>query len=144
LDARDACTPRKHDDEPLGLGIWVDDHNPRALAALGVARVSALDNTGVESGGWLQHSADVHRGHAPKGQLDELDVEGILRSQNVFSRAPATSGCRPRSISGSGSNNCSFQTESRSTEIALLEPAQLHRLSATCGQSEPKMKVWWT
>ena len=23
-------------------------------------------------------------------------------------------------------------------------PPQLHRLSATCGKSEPEMKVWWT
>ena len=29
-------------------------------------------------------------------------------------------------------------------KIASLEPAQPHRLSATCGKSEPKMKGWWT
>ena len=44
------------------------------------------------------------------------------RSQNAFCRAPQTCGFRRRSNSGSGSNNCSFQTESRSTETALLEP----------------------
>ena len=57
------------------------------------------------------------------GQLDELDVEGIRRSQNGFYRAPPISGCRRHSNSASGSNNCSFPTESRSTEKALLEPA---------------------
>ena len=45
------------------------------------------------------------------------------RSQNVFCGAPPISVCRRHSSSGSGSNNCSFPTESRSTEIALLEPA---------------------
>jgi hypothetical protein len=41
----------------------------------------------------------------------------------VFCRVRPTSGCRPRSISASGSNNCSFRRESRSTEIGLSEPA---------------------
>ena len=45
------------------------------------------------------------------------------RSQNAFCRAPLTSGCRHRSNNASGSNNCSFPTESHSTEKALLEPA---------------------
>ena len=44
------------------------------------------------------------------------------RSQNAFCRGRATSGCRPHSNSGSGSNSCSFPTESRSTETALFEP----------------------
>jgi hypothetical protein len=66
------------------------------------------------------------------------------RSRNAFSRAPRTSGFRRPSNSDSGSNNCSFPTELRSTEKALLEPAQPHRPSATCGKSEPEMKVWWT
>jgi len=44
------------------------------------------------------------------------------RSQNASSRAPPTCGCRRRSNSGSGSNNCSFRTESRSAEMALFEP----------------------
>jgi site-specific DNA recombinase len=66
------------------------------------------------------------------------------RSQNAFCDARQISGSKPRSISGSGSNNSSFPTELRSTEIALLEPAQPHRPSATCGKAEPKMKVWWT
>jgi hypothetical protein len=35
-------------------------------------------------------------------------------------------------------------TESRSTELGMLEPAQPRRLSATCGKSEAEMKVWWT
>jgi hypothetical protein len=73
------------------------------------------------------------------GQLEELDVEGTWRLQNGFCLALPTSGCRPHSISGSGSNNCSFRTESRSTEIGLLEPAQPHRPSATCGKSEPDL-----
>ena len=45
------------------------------------------------------------------------------RSQNAFCRAPQTCGCRRHSNSVSGSNNCSFLTELRSTERALLEPA---------------------
>jgi Recombinase zinc beta ribbon domain/Recombinase len=57
------------------------------------------------------------------GQLDELDVEGILAfAERVLSRA-ADLWVRRHSNSGSGSNNCSFPTESRLTEIALFEPA---------------------
>ena len=56
------------------------------------------------------------------GQLDELDVEGILAfAERVLPRA-ATSGSRRRSNSVSGSNNCSFRREFRSTETALFEP----------------------
>ena len=57
------------------------------------------------------------------GQVDELDVKTSWRSQNGFCRARPICGCRRRSTSVSGSNNCSFRMESRSTEIALLEPA---------------------
>jgi hypothetical protein len=53
------------------------------------------------------------------GQLEELDVEGILAFAD---RVPQTCGCRRRSNSGSGSNNCSFRTESHSTETVLFEP----------------------
>ena len=77
-------------------------------------------------------------------QLEELDVEGILAFAERDSARAATCGCRRHSNSGSGTNNCSFQMESRSTEIALLEPAQPHRLSATCGQLRLGVKVWWT
>ena len=49
--------------------------------------------------------------------------KGSWRSQNASYRAPPTCGSRPHSTSGSGSNNCSFPTESRSTEKGLLEPA---------------------
>ena len=57
------------------------------------------------------------------GQVDELDVEGILAfAERILPRA-SDCGCRRRSTSVSGSNNCSFRMESRSTEIALLEPA---------------------
>lgn len=45
------------------------------------------------------------------------------RSQNGFCRARPICESRHHSTSASGSNNCSFRTESRSTEIALLEPA---------------------
>jgi hypothetical protein len=75
------------------------------------------------------------------GQLEEFDIEGIVAfAERILPRA-ADRGCRPRSTSDSGSNKCSFPMESRSTEIALFEPAYPHRLSATCGKSEPKMKV---
>jgi hypothetical protein len=50
-----------------------------------------------------------------KGKLDRLDEAFLFES---------------------GSNNCSFRTESRSTEIGLLEPAQPHRPSATCGHQD--------
>jgi hypothetical protein len=49
--------------------------------------------------------------------------------------------CRRRSNSDSGSNNCFFRTELRSTEIALLDRAQPHRLSAACGRLTLGMKV---
>jgi hypothetical protein len=66
------------------------------------------------------------------------------RSQNGFCRARPTFGSRPHSTSGSGSNNCSFRKDFPSTEIGLLEPAQLHRPSATCGRPRIEMKGWWT
>jgi hypothetical protein len=91
----------------------------------------------------LREELTLARMDRHSGQLEELDVEGILASQNAFYRGPLTSECRPRSNSDSGSNNCSFRTESPSTEIGLLEPAQPHRPSATCGKSEQEMKVWW-
>src|SRR5215831_17411342 len=78
------------------------------------------------------------------GQLEELDVEGILAfAERVLPRAAdlwvqASLDQRERF------QQLLFRTESRSTEIGLLEPAQPNRLSATCGRSEPKMKVWWT
>jgi len=57
------------------------------------------------------------------GQLEELDVEGILAfAERVLPRA-ADLWVRRHSNNGSGSNNYSFRTESRSTEKALLEPA---------------------
>ena len=43
-------------------------------------------------------------------------------AERVLPRA-ADLWCRRRSNSASGSNNCSFQTESHSTEKALLDPA---------------------
>ena len=57
------------------------------------------------------------------GQLDELDVEGILAFAEQVCHALRICGCRRRSNNASGSNNCSFPTESRSMETALLEPA---------------------
>jgi hypothetical protein len=50
------------------------------------------------------------------GQLEELDVEGIWRLQSASCRVPPISGCRLPSTNDSGSNNCSFPTESRSTD----------------------------
>ena len=90
----------------------------------------------------LREELTLARSHS--GQLEELDVEGILRSQNAFCRAPPTCGCGRHSSNASGSNSCSFQREFRSAETALFEPPQPHPLSATCGKSRPEMKVWWT
>jgi len=56
------------------------------------------------------------------GSSMNLTWKASWRSQNAFCRAPQISGCRRHSNSGSGSNNCSFQTELRSTETALFEP----------------------
>ena len=57
-----------------------------------------------------------------RGQLDELDVEGILAfAERVLPRA-ADLWVQASLEQRSGSNSCSFQTESRSTEMALLEP----------------------
>jgi hypothetical protein len=55
----------------------------------------------------------------------QLDVEGILAfAERVLPRASDLWVLfKPRSTSDSGSNSCSFRTESRSTEIGLLEPA---------------------
>ena len=70
----------------------------------------------------LREELTLARMDRHSGQLDELDVEGILAfAERVLPRA-ADSGCRRHSNSGSGSNNCSFQTELRSTETALFEP----------------------
>ena len=58
------------------------------------------------------------------GQLDELDVEGILAfAERVLPRAADLWVQASHSNSASGSNNCSFPREWRSTEKALLEPA---------------------
>ena len=65
----------------------------------------------------LREELTLARMDRHSGQLDELDVEGIL----AF--AERTCGCRHHSNSVSSSNNCSFRTESRSTETALFEPA---------------------
>ena len=62
-----------------------------------------------------------------------LDVDRPLEEERFVETVPACLG----SPSQLGSNNCSFRTESRSTEIGLLSPAQLHRPSATYGKSEP-------
>jgi len=53
-----------HDHEQRGLGVGLDDHNPRALPASGLDHESALHDAGFEPGGSLQHSADLHLGHA--------------------------------------------------------------------------------
>jgi hypothetical protein len=71
----------------------------------------------------LREELTLARIERHSGQLEELDVEGILAfAERVLPRA-AIYGCRPHSTNASGSNNCSFRTELPSTEIALLEPA---------------------
>src|SRR5262245_59029309 len=54
-----------HDDEQAGFGVWLDDHEPGALTASGLNHESALYDAGLEPGGSIQHSADLHFGHAP-------------------------------------------------------------------------------
>jgi hypothetical protein len=57
-------TPRKrsHDDEQAGLGIWLDDHDPRALTALGVDHESTCHDAGLEPN-WPLHAVSVWLGH---------------------------------------------------------------------------------
>ena len=71
----------------------------------------------------LREELTLARMDRHSGQLEELDVEGILAFAERVYHAPPIYGCRRHSNSTSGSNSCSFPTESRSTEIALLEPA---------------------
>jgi hypothetical protein len=76
------------------------------------------------------------------GQLDELDVEGILAfAERVLPRADLW-------VQASLEQRQRFQQlffpESRSTEKALFEPPQPHRPSATCGRLTVGMKIWWS
>jgi hypothetical protein len=67
-------------------------------------------------------SSLLRRLNRHSSELDELDVEGSSRSPSGCCLELPICGCRPHSTSDSGSNNCSFPTESRSTETALFEP----------------------
>ena len=49
--------------------------------------------------------------------------------RNASCRAPRTCGSKPHSTSASGSNNCCFRRESRSTERGLFEPATAQAFS---------------
>ena len=69
-----------NDDEQAGLNVWLDDHNPGALTALGLDHESALHNAGLEPGGSLQHSADIHFGHASLFHA-QFGVAGERKSQ---------------------------------------------------------------
>jgi hypothetical protein len=77
------------------------------------------------------------------GQLEELDVEGILAfAERALPRAAdlwvqASLDQRQRFHQLFFPDGIAFD------EIRLFEPAQPRRPSATCGKSEPKMKVWW-
>jgi hypothetical protein len=72
------------------------------------------------------------------GQLEELDVEGILafaervlpRAADLWVQASLEQRQRPQH---------SFRRELRSTENGLFDPPQLRPLSATCRKSNPKM-----
>ena len=46
------------------IGVGLDDHNPRALSASGLDHESTLHDAGLEPCRSLQHSADLHLGHA--------------------------------------------------------------------------------
>jgi hypothetical protein len=90
----------------------------------------------------LREDLTLARMDRHSGQLEELDVEGILAfAERVLPRA-ADLWVQASLHQRQRFQQLFFPTESRSTEIGLLEPAQLP--SATCGKSEPKMKVWWT
>ena len=66
--------------------------------------------------------APLHVRSRARTRLDRSGIHGLLDT----AAAAVTS-----LDSDNGSNNCSFQTEWRSTEIALFEPPQLHQPSAT-------------
>ena len=70
----------------------------------------------------LREELTLVRIEATQASSMNSTLRASSRSQNAFCRAPPTCGCRRHSNSGSCSNNCSFQKESRSTERALLEP----------------------
>ena len=74
--------------------------------------------------------------------VDELDVQGIRRSQNASCRGLQICGCRRRSTTGNGCRRCSFQQESRTTEIGLVEPPQRHHFSSTWRRPRVLMKRW--
>ncbi len=91
----------------------------------------------------LREELTLARIDCHSGQLDELDVEGILAfAERVLPRA-ADLWVQALPDQRSCSNSCSFPTEFRLTETALLEPAQPHRPSATCGRLRLEMKGWW-
>src|SRR5688500_19047582 len=52
-----------YDNEQAGLGVWFDDHDPGALTSARLDHESAGHDAGLEPGGSLQHSADLHLGH---------------------------------------------------------------------------------
>jgi hypothetical protein len=77
------------------------------------------------------------------GQLEELDIEGILAfAERVLPRAADLW------VQASLDQRQRFQQLFFSDGIAFdgnrfVGPAQPHRPSATCGKSEAEMKVWW-
>ena len=74
------------------------------------------------SRGKLREELTLARIDRHSGQVDELDVEGILAfGERVLPRA-ADLWVQASLEQRQPSNNCFFQRESRSTETALLEP----------------------
>ena len=94
------------------------------LQSLGISLRSATEPIDDTSTGKLmegvlaafaQFDNDVRSDRTRAGMKAALEIR-----RWVF--RPPTCGYRRHSNSGSGSNNCSFQTELRSTETALFEP----------------------
>jgi hypothetical protein len=71
----------------------------------------------------LREELTLSRLDSHSGQLEDLDVEGILAfAERILPRASDLCGQASRD-QRQQFNNCSFRTELRSTEMALLEPA---------------------
>ena len=142
MSARFEHTPPHHEtsaSSSQGCSWYVEHADPRP-EPISIARCRELLGKDAEDEAFLfERSIDIetYDRHAEKlreeltlaridrhsGQLDELDVEGVLAFAERVLRAPPTCGCTHHSNSGSGSNNCFFQTESRSAEKDSIKPA---------------------
>ena len=92
----------------------------------------------------IMPAATAEVAHATLGQLEELDVEGILVfAERVLPGAPIC-GCKRRLNSDSGSDNCSFRTESLWRKRLCSNRRNRTGFQLLADRSRMKMKGWWT